>query len=387
MDFTLNKEQLAVKEKAAAFAEKYVRPVAADNDAKGEFPHELVKKLGEEGLLGLSVDKKYGGGGVDMVSAVTLVKEIAKVDAATAIIIASNAGLVSTPIMLFGTEEQKQKYIPDLAAGKKIGAFALTEKGAGTDSSAQQTTIEDKGDYYLLNGEKKFITNGGVAETYIVFGMTDKSKGYGGITALIVEGSYEGVSAGKLEKKMGIRASQTAEMHFDNVKVPKENLLGKEGQGFEIAMATLDIGRMGVGAQALGIAEGAYEATVKYMQEREQFGIKIAQLDTLRFEMAALKVKLESARMLVYRAASYKDMGLPYSEAAAMGKLAASEAAVDITRKAVQFHGGYGYMQDYPIERMYRDAKITEIYEGTSEVQKMVIAANTFNLRSSGSRK
>lgn len=386
MDFTLNKEQLAVKEKVAAFAKKYVEPVAAELDEKAEFPYDNFQRMGEQGIIGLPVPKEYGGGGADTISTVLLIEELAKIDASTAIIVASNAGLVSTPIILFGTDEQKQKYIPDLAKGNKLGSFCLTEKEAGTDSSAQLSTAVDMGDYYLLNADKKFITNGGIAKTYLVFAMTDKSKGYGGISCFIVDGDWEGVSTGKIEKKMGIRASRTAEMHFKDVRVPKENLLGKIGQGFQIAMATLDNGRIGVAAQALGIAQGAFDQTVAYMEEREQFGVKIGQLDTLRFEMARLKVQLDSARMLVYRAASYKDAGIDYKEAAAMAKLASSEAAVDITRKAVQFHGGYGYMNERPIERMYRDAKITEIYEGTSEVQKMVIAASTFHVRPSISK-
>ena len=383
MDFTLNKEQLAVKEKAAAFAKKYVEPVAAELDEKAEFPMENFKRMGEEGILGLPVPEEYGGGGIDTVSYVALIEEVAKIDASTAVIIASNASLVSNPILYFGTDEQKNKYLPDLASGKKLGSFCLTEPEAGTDSSRQKATAVDKGDHWLINAHKKFITNGGIAETYVVFAMTDASKGYGGISAFIVEGSMEGVSQGKIEKKMGIRASRTCEMHFDNVKVPKENLLGKVGQGFDIAMATLDSGRIGIAAQALGIAQGAYDMTISYMQEREQFGVKLGQLDTLRFEVARLKVKLDSARLLTYRAASCKDEGLPYKEEAAIAKLAASEAAVDITRMAIQLHGGYGYMSDLPLERMYRDAKITEIYEGTSQVQQMVIAACEFAVRTS----
>ena len=383
MDFTLNKEQLVVRDKAAAFAKKYVAPVAAELDERAEFPMENFKHMGEEGILGLPIPKEYGGGGIDTVSYVALIEEVAKIDASTAVIIAANASLVSNPILYFGTDEQKNKYLPDLASGKKLGAFCLTELDAGTDSSRQKATAVDMGDHWLINAHKKFITNGGIAETYIVFAMTDASKGYGGISAFIVEGSMEGVREGKIEKKMGIRASRTCEMHFDNVKVPKENLLGKVGQGFDIAMATLDSGRIGIAAQALGIAQGAYDMTIAYMQEREQFGVKLGQLDTLRFEVARMKVQLDSARLLTYRAAACKDAGLPHKEEAAIAKLAASETAVDITRKAIQLHGGYGYMADLPIERMYRDAKITEIYEGTSQVQQMVIAACEFSVRTS----
>ncbi len=383
MDFTLNKEQLTIRDKAAAFAKKYVEPVAAELDERAEFPMENFRRMGEDGILGLPIPKEYGGGGIDTVSYVALIEEVSKVDASTAVIIASNASLVSSPILYFGTDEQKNKYLPDLASGKKLGAFCLTEPDAGTDSSRQKATAVDKGDHWLINAHKKFITNGGIAETYIVFAMTDASKGYGGISAFIVEGSMDGVREGKVEKKMGIRASKTCEMHFDNVKIPKENLLGKIGQGFDIAMTTLDAGRIGIAAQALGIAQAAYDMTIAYMQEREQFGIKLGQFDTLRFEIARMKVQLDAARLLTYRAAACKDTGMPYKEEAAIAKLAASEAAVDITRKAIQFHGGYGYMSDLPIERMYRDAKITEIYEGTSQVQQMVIAACEFAVKTS----
>ena len=381
MDFRLTEAQEAWRKKAADFAKEYVEPVAAEFDKTGEFPTENVKRMAELGFLGLPFDKKYEGQGTDNVSYAAVVEEIAKACASHAIIVSANNSLVGWPIAHFGTEEQKAKYLPDLCSGRKLGSFCLTEKDAGTDSSRQTTTAVDKGDYWLLNGEKKFITNGGVAEIYLVFAMTDISQGAkNGITAFIVEGDWEGVSTGKIEKKMGIRASQTAEMHFDNVKVPKENQLGNVGWGFYYAMETLDGGRIGVAAQALGIAQAAFDHMVDYMNEREQFGVKLGKLDTLRFEVAKTKVQLDAARLLVYRAANYKDPGLPVKEAAAMAKYAASRAAVDITRQSVQFHGGYGYMQERPIERMYRDAKITEIYEGTNEVQQMVIAACTFDV-------
>lgn len=381
MDFRLTEAQEAWRKKAADFAKEYVEPVAAEFDKTGEFPTENVKRMAELGFLGLPFDKKYEGQGTDNVSYAAVVEEIAKACASHAIIVSANNSLVGWPIAHFGTEEQKAKYLPDLCSGRKLGSFCLTEKDAGTDSSRQTTTAVDKGDYWLLNGEKKFITNGGVAEIYLVFAMTDISQGAkNGITAFIVEGDWEGVSTGKIEKKMGIRASQTAEMHFDNVKVPKENQLGNVGWGFYYAMETLDGGRIGVAAQALGIAQAAFDHMVDYMNEREQFGVKLGKLDTLRFEVAKTKVQLDAARLLVYRAANYKDLGLPVKEAAAMAKYAASRAAVDITRQSVQFHGGYGYMQERPIERMYRDAKITEIYEGTNEVQQMVIAACTFDV-------
>ncbi len=378
MDFRLTSEQEALRKKAADFAKEYVEPVAAELDEKAEFPYENVKRMADLGFLGLPIPKEYEGGGTDYVSYALVVEEIAKICASTAIIVSANTSLAGGPILRYGTEEQKKKFLPDLASGRKIGAFCLTEPDAGTDASRQKATAVDMGDHYVLNAHKKFITNGGLAGTYIVFAMTDKSKGNAGISTFIVDGASEGIRRGKLEKKMGIRASQTAEMHFENVIVPKENLLGELGQGFSIAMGTLDGGRIGVAAQSLGIAQGAYDRMIDYMMEREQFGVTLSRFDTLRFEVARIRMQLESARLLVYRAADNKDKGLPYTAEAAMAKLAASEAAVDITRKSIQFHGGYGYMADRPIERMYRDAKITEIYEGTSQVQQMVIAADTF---------
>ena len=366
MDFRLTEEQKAYRDKAAAFADEFVVPVAAENDKNAKFPHDNVKRMAELGFLGLPFPTEYGGQEPDYLSYALVVEEIAKRDASPAIIVSANNSLVGGPIYMFGTEEQKKKWLPDLLTGRKVGAFCLTEPDAGTDASRQLATAVDMGDHYLLNAHKKFITNGGIAGTYLAF---------------IVDAESEGVSTGKLEQKMGIRSSQTAEMHFDNVKVPKDCLLGQEGQGFQIAMKTLDGGRIGVAAQALGIAQGAFDMMVDYMLEREQFGVKLGKLDTLRFEVAKTKIQLDSARMLVYRAADCKDKGLPYKSEAAMAKLAASEAAVDITRQAIQFHGGYGYMAERPLERMYRDAKITEIYEGTSQVQQMVIASGVFDYR------
>ncbi len=379
MDFRPSEEQMAWRKKAADFAKEFVEPVAAENDAKALFPHENVKRMAELGFLGMPFPKEYGGQETDYATYAAVVEEIAKIDASTAIIVSANNSLVGWPIYQFGTEEQKKKFLPDLLTGRKIGAFCLTEPEAGTDASRQLATAVDMGDYYLLNAHKKFITNGGLAGTYLVFAMTDKSKGNNGISTFIVPAESEGVSVGKIEKKMGIRSSQTAEMHFDNVKVPKENRLGNEGWGFWYAMQILYGGRIGVGAQALGIAQGAFDRMVDYMLEREQFGVKLGKLDTLRFEVAKLKIQLDSARLLVYNAADRKDKGLPYALEASEAKFAASEAAVDITRKSIQYHGGYGYMQERPIERMYRDAKITEIYEGTNEVQQMVIASEIFD--------
>ena len=378
MDFTLTAEQQAWRDKARDFAKQYVEPVASELDEKAQFPHENVERMAKLGFCGLPFPKEYEGQDTDYVSYALVIEEIAKACASTAVIVSANNSLVGGPIYMFGTDEQKKKYLPDLMSGRKIGAFCLTEPDAGTDASRQLATAVDKGDHYLLNAHKKFITNGGLAGTYLVFAMTDKSKGNLGISAFIVDAESEGIRTGILEKKMGIRASQTAEMHFENVKVPKENLLGELGQGFDIAMKTLDGGRIGIGAQALGIAQSAYDHMIEYMKEREQFGVSLSKIPTLQFEVARMKVQLDSARLLVYRAADCKDKGLPYKMEAAMAKLAASEAAVDITRKSIQFHGGYGYMKERPIERMYRDAKITEIYEGTSQVQQMVIGALAF---------
>ncbi len=378
MDLRLTKEQEEIRQKARDFANEYVAPVAAELDEKAEFPHENLKRMADLGFCGIPIPKEYEGGGLDYVAYALVIEEIAKVCASTAVIVSANSSLAGGPLMGFGTEEQKKKWLPDLASGRKLGAFCLTEPDAGTDCSRQKATAVLEGDHYILNGHKKFITNGGIANTYIVFAMTDASKGNQGISAFLVDGDSEGIRTGKIEKKMGIRASQTAEMHFENVIVPKENLLGEEGWGFSIALKTLDSGRIGIAAQSLGIAQGAFDHMIAYMKEREQFGVTLSKFEPLRFEVARLRLQLESARLLLYKAADNKDKGLPYSAEAAMAKLACSEAAVDITRKSVQFHGGYGYMKDLPIERMYRDAKITEIYEGTSQVQQMVIAADTF---------
>jgi butyryl-CoA dehydrogenase len=282
------------------------------------------------------------------------------------------------PIFNWGTDEQKQKYLPDLTSGRKLGGFGLTEPNAGTDAAGQQTRAEDKGDHWLLNGTKIFITNGAYADVFVVMAMTDKTKGTRGISSFIVEKGFEGFSIGKIEDKMGICASSTAELVFQNCKVPKQNILGKPGEGFKVAMATLDGGRIGIAAQALGIAQGAFDVTVEYMKGRRQFGKKLAQMESLQFEMADMMTRVEAARLLVYRAADMKDRHLPYGPMAAMAKLYASETAMHVTTKAVQLHGGYGYIRDYPVERMMRDAKITEIYEGTSEVQKLVISADIF---------
>ncbi len=324
--------------------------------------------------MGIPFPKEYGGQGGDNLAYAMAVEELSKVCATTGVIVSAHTSLCAAPIYEFGTEEQKQKYLIPLAKGEKLGAFGLTEPNAGTDASAQQTRAVLEGDHYVLNGSKIFITNAGYADVYIIMAMTDKSKGVKGISAFIVERDFEGFSVGKKEAKMGIRGSATCELIFENCKVPKENLLGKVGQGFKIAMKTLDGGRIGIAAQALGIAQGAIDETVKYVKERKQFGRPIAKFQNTQFTLADMQTKTDASRLLVYRAARAKDNNERYSSFAAMAKLFASETAMEVTTKAVQLHGGYGYTREYPVERMMRDAKITEIYEGTSEVQKMVIA-------------
>ena len=365
-----------MKDMFVEFTEQFVKPIAAELDEQERFPEELIPQLGETGLLGIPVAEEYGGAGADNMSYVLAVEEVSKACASTGVTISAHTSLCCLPIEAFGTEEQKQKYLPDLASGEKLGAFGLTEPGAGSDAAGQRTVAEDKGDHYLLNGSKIFITNGEVADVYVVFAMTNKELGNKGISAFIVEKGWEGFSFGSHEKKMGIRGSSTCELIFENVKVPKENLLGEVNKGFKIAMATLDGGRIGIAAQALGIAEGALDAAVEYVKTREQFGRPIAAFQNTKFTLADMKTRVEAARYLVYSAACAKDNGEPYSDKAAMAKLFASETAREVTWRAVQLFGGYGYTRDYPVERMMRDAKITEIYEGTSEIQKMVIAGN-----------
>ena len=356
------------------FAENTVKPLAADLDKEARFPEETIAQMAELGMLGIPFPEEYGGTGMDNLSYVQCVEELSKVCASTGVTLSAHTSLGSWPICHFGTEEQKQKYLVPLASGEKLGAFGLTEPNAGTDAAGQKTTAVDKGDYWLLNGTKIFITNAGPAEIYIVFAMTDKEKGNRGITAFIVEKDMEGFSIGKHEEKMGIRGSATAELVLEDVKVPKENMLGELNKGFKIAMMTLDGGRIGIAAQALGIAEGAIKETVEYVNNRVQFGKRISQFQNTQFELAQMAANTEAAKLLVYQAACAKDAGEPYSHLAAMAKLVAAQNASDVTRRCLQLYGGYGYVRDYPIERMMRDAKITEIYEGTSEVQKMVIA-------------
>ncbi len=376
MNFSLKDEHVMLQKLYREFAEKEVEPLAAEIDEEERFPIETVKKLAKYGILGIPIPKEYGGSGSDNIAYAMAVEELAKVCGTTAVIVSAHTSLCAVPILEFGTEMQKRKYLPDLASGRKLGAFGLTEPNAGTDAAGQQTTAILDGDYYILNGSKIFITNSGYADVYIIIAMTDKSKGLRGISAFIVEAEYDGFEVGKKELKMGIRGSATSELIFTNCRVPKENLLGKIGKGFSIAMKTLDGGRIGIASQALGLAQGALDETVRYTKERKQFGRAISKFQNTQFELASMDTKTEAARLLVYKAAYMKDMKMKYSKEAAMAKLFAAEVAMEVTTKAVQFHGGYGYTREYPVERMMRDAKITEIYEGTSEVQKMVIAAS-----------
>ena len=376
MNFTLTKEQELVRQMVRDFAVNEVKPIAAEIDVTERFPMENVKKMGELGIMGIPFPTEFGGAGGDVLSYILAVEELSKVCATTGVILSAHTSLCASLINENGTPEQKEKYLRDLCTGNKIGAFGLTEPGAGTDAAGQQTTAVLDGDNYILNGSKIFITNGGVADTFIIFAMTDKSKGTNGISAFIVEKGFQGFSIGKKEDKLGIRASSTTELIFENCIVPKENLIGREGKGFGIAMKTLDGGRIGIAAQALGIAEGALEEAIKYMKERKQFGRPISAFQGLQWMVAEMSTKIEAARFLVYKAAWLKENKQPYSVDAARAKLYAAEVAMDVTTKAVQLFGGYGYTKEYPMERMMRDAKITEIYEGTSEVQKMVISGS-----------
>ena len=375
MEFGYSKEQVLLREMYKKFAETEIKPLAEELDEEERFPVESIPKLARYGFMGIPFPKEYGGAGGNYLTYAMAVEELGKVCATTAVIVSAHTSLCAGPIYYFGTEEQKQKYLVPLAKGEKIGAFGLTEPSAGTDSSMQQTTAVLDGDEYVLNGTKVFITNAGYADIYVVIAMTDKSKGNKGISAFIVEKGTPGFSVGKKERKMGIRGSATCDLILENCRIPKENILGKEGQGFKIAMQTLDGGRIGIASQALGIMQGAIDECVKYVMERRQFGKKIGQFQNTQFELADMATKAEAAKLLVYEAAATKDAGKPYSHLSAMCKYFAGSTASDITRRCLQLFGGYGYTRDYPVERMMRDAKITEIYEGTSEVQKMVISS------------
>ena len=376
MDFVLSKEQEMARGLFRQFAETEAKPLAQEIDETERFPIETVKKMQKYGFMGIPFAKEFGGQGCDSLTYAICVEELSRVCGTTGVIVSAHTSLGAEPINKFGTPEQKEKYLIPLAKGEKLGAFGLTEPGAGTDAAGQQTKAVLEGNHYVLNGSKIFITNGGQADIYIIFAMTDKSKGTKGISAFIVEKDFPGFSIGTKEKKMGIRGSSTTELIFENCIVPKENLLGQEGKGFGIAMTTLDGGRIGIAAQALGLAQGAFDETVAYVKERKQFGRSIAKFQNTQFQLADMKTKIEAARLLVYTAAKAKDTKQRVSVEAARAKPYAAEVAMEVTTKCVQLHGGYGYTREYPVERMMRDAKITEIYEGTSEVQRMVISGD-----------
>ena len=376
MDFVLSKEHEMARTLFRDFAQTEVKPLAQEVDETEQFPWETVHKMQKLGFMGIPMPKEFGGQGCDTLTYAMCVEELSKVCGTTGVIVSAHTSLCAEPIRKWGTKEQKEKYLVPLASGQKVGAFGLTEPGAGTDASGQQTKAVLDGDHYVLNGSKIFITNGGAADIYVVFAMTDKSKGNHGISAFIVEKEFPGFSIGTKEKKMGIRGSATTELIFQDCIVPKENLLGKEGQGFVVAMTTLDGGRIGIASQALGLAQGALDNTIAYVKERKQFGRALVKFQNTQFQLADMHTKVEAARCLVYKAAMAKDTQKRYSLEAAMAKLYAAEVAMEVTTKAVQLHGGYGYTREYDVERMMRDAKITEIYEGTSEVQRMVISSN-----------
>lgn len=380
MEFSYSREQQMVKKMIKKFAETEIAPIAEEIDAEARYPYETVAKLGELGVMGMPFPQEVGGAGTDYLTYIMAVEEISKVCASHGVIVQTHIALCCWPIYTYGTEEQKAKYLPDLLSGKKLGAFGLTEPNAGTDAAMQQTTakFDPATNEYVLNGSKIFISGGGIADVYVIMAMTDKSKGNKGISSFIVEKGTPGFSRGKKENKMGIRGSIAAELVFEDCRIPKENLLGQEGKGFKTAMTSLDVGRLGIAAQALGIAQGAFDQTVEYMKQRKQFGKSLDKFQSLAFEMANMKTRIDSSRLLLYNACNTRDRGLPSTVEAAQAKLSCSETASYVVDKAVQFHGGYGYIKDYPVERMYRDQKITEIYEGTSEVMKMVIAGDIF---------
>ena len=375
MDFRLTKEQEMMQKLCREFAVNEIEPIAAEIDAEERYPWETVRKLQKYGLLGIQFPKELGGAGGDNICYTIAIEEASKFCGTTGCILSSHATLCCWPIFKYGTAEQKEKWLRPLISGQKMGAFGLTEPNAGTDSAAQQTIAEKQEDgSYIINGSKVFITGAGCADTYVIFAMTDKSKGNKGISAFILDKDDPGFSIGKIEHKMGIRGSQTAELIFEDVHLPADRLLGKENGGFKIAMMTLDGGRIGIASQALGIAQGALDKAIQYMKERVQFGKTLDKFQGLQWMVADMYTKIDAARLLVRRAAFNHDVGLPFTKEAAMAKLFASETAMDVTTKCVQIYGGYGYIREYPMERMMRDAKITEIYEGTSQVQRMVIA-------------
>jgi len=376
MKLELNDIQKMIKKNVREFAEKDIAPVAAELDQKEEYPTKILEKMAKLGFLGVIIPQEYGGAGLDTISYAIIVEEISRKCASTGVITSVHNSLVAHPIMKYGTEEQKKKYLPILAKGEKIGAFAATEPSAGSDLGAMKTTAILKGDKYIINGDKTFITSGSEAGIIIIFAVTDKSAGSKGLSAFIVENTMKGYKVGSIFEKLGINASKTSELIFEDMEVPKENLLGKEGEGFKIALATLDGGRIGIAAQAVGIAQAALDESIEYSKQREQFGRPIAKFQAIQWMIADMATRIEAARYLVYNAAYVKDKGERFSKEAAMAKLFASETAMEAVIKAVQIHGGYGYTKEYTVERLFRDAKITEIYEGTSEVQRMVIAGS-----------
>lgn len=375
MEFLLNEKQLMLQKLFRNFSVNEVKPLAQKVDEEEMFPLETVEKMKQLKMFGINVPKNYNGAGADYVSYILAVYELSKHCATTGVVLSAHNSLCIDPIMRLGTEEQKQKYLSKLATGEYLGAFALTEPDAGTDAASQKTVAVDKGDYYELTGSKIFITNAGYANVYIVFALTEPSLGTKGISAFILEDNMPGFTVGKKELKLGIKGSSTCELYFDKVQVPKENMLGKLNKGFSVALSTLDGGRIGIAAQALGIAQGAIDETVKYVKERKQFGRSISKFQNTQFVLADLQTKVEAAGLLVLRAAMLKQDKKPFSKESAMAKLNAAEVAMEVTTKCLQLFGGYGYTREYPIERMMRDAKITEIYEGTSEVQRMVISS------------
>jgi alkylation response protein AidB-like acyl-CoA dehydrogenase len=374
MDLIFTEEQLAVRDAARDFAQTELLPGVIERDEKEEFPAAQVKKMGEMGFLGMMVDPQYGGGGMDTVSYVLAMEEISKIDASCSVVMSVNNSLVCWGLEQYGTEEQKQKYLRPLASGEKLGAFCLSEPEAGSDATSQRTTAEDKGDYYLLNGTKNWITNGNSSDICLVFAQTDKEKKHHGINAFIVEKGWDGFVVGKKEKKLGIRGSDTHSLMFTDVKVPKENRIGDDGFGFSFAMEILNGGRVGIASQALGIASGAYELALAYSKERKAFGVEISKHQAIQFKLADMATNIEASRLLCLKAARLKDQKKNFVKEAAMAKVFASQTAMDVTIEAVQIHGGYGYVREYHVERLMRDAKITQIYEGTSEIQKIVIS-------------
>ena len=374
MNFSLTEEQIAVRDAARDFAQKELLPGAIDRDNEQRFPAEQIKMMGELGFMGMMVSPEYGGGGMDTVSYVLAMEEISKIDASASVVMSVNNSLVCWGLEKYGSQEQKEKYLPDLASARKIGAFCLSEPEAGSDATSQRTTAEDKGDHYLVNGTKNWITNGNSASTYLVIAQTNPEKKHKGINALIVERETEGFVVGKKEDKLGIRGSDTHSLMFQDMKVAKENRIGADGFGFSFAMSTLNGGRIGIAAQALGIASGALELSLKYAKERKAFGVEIAKHQAIQFKLADMATKIEGARLMCLKAAQLKDAGQDYSQASAMAKLYASQVAMEVTVEAVQIHGGYGFVKEFHVERLMRDAKITQIYEGTSEIQKIVIS-------------